>query len=57
MSNDKRVVSGKMDVGGLAAPIWLIGWLFTVGYAHLPLSRAVLALVLWPYYLGIAVGR
>ncbi len=48
---------GKLDVGGLAGPVWLIGWLFTVGYVHLTLSRAVLALVLWPYYLGSALGR
>lgn len=34
-------------------PIWLIGWLFTIGYLHLPFfGKGVLALLIWPYYLG-----
>jgi hypothetical protein len=33
-------------------PLWFIGWLFTIGYVHLPFWKAVLALVIWPYYLG-----
>jgi hypothetical protein len=32
--------------------IWLIGWLFTIGYLHLPFWKAVLALIIWPYSLG-----
>lgn len=34
-------------------PIWLIGWLFTIGFAELTLWKAVLALAIWPYYLGV----
>ena len=34
-------------------PIWLIGWLFTIGYVHFPFFwKGVLALIIWPYYLG-----
>jgi hypothetical protein len=33
--------------------IWLIGWLFTIGYLHLPFWRGVLALIIWPYFLGV----
>ena len=36
--------------------LWLIGWLFTLGYLHLPFWRAVLGLIIWPYYLGVAVA-
>lgn len=36
-------------------PIWLIGWLFTIGYVNLPFWKAVLALIIWPYYMGVAV--
>jgi hypothetical protein len=57
MSDDKKVVFGKIDAGGLALPFWMIGWLFTVGYLHLPTARAILGLVLWPYYLGSFLGK
>jgi len=32
---------------------WIAAWLFTVGFLHLGFWRAVLAIVLWPYYLGL----
>jgi hypothetical protein len=32
--------------------LWFAGWLFTIGYVHLSFWRAVLAILLWPYYLG-----
>ncbi len=33
--------------------IWLIGWLFTIGFLHLSFGKGLLALALWPYYLGL----
>ena len=33
--------------------LWAFGWLFTIGYLHLPFWKGVLALLLWPYYLGL----
>jgi hypothetical protein len=36
-------------LGGL----WFVGWLFTIGYLQLGLARGALALLLWPYYLGV----
>jgi hypothetical protein len=35
--------------------IWFIGWMFTIAFAHLSLWTAILGLLLWPYYLGVAV--
>ncbi len=32
--------------------VWFGGWLFTIGYLHLDFGRGLLAIVLWPYYLG-----
>jgi hypothetical protein len=32
--------------------LWFVGWLFTIGYAHLSFWRGALAFLLWPYYLG-----
>jgi hypothetical protein len=56
MSDDKKVIKGKMEIAGLVGPLWFMGWLFTIGFAHLVAGKALLALVLWPYYLGSALG-
>jgi hypothetical protein len=37
--------------------LWFIAWLFTIGYAKLVWWRAAIALVIWPYYLGVAIRR
>lgn len=36
--------------------LWFGAWLFTLGFLHLGFWKGVLALVVWPYYLGVAVG-
>ena len=41
---------------GACGSIWAIGWLFTIGYLHLTFWKAVLALLIWPYFLGTALG-
>ncbi len=42
------IVSHQDSLGGL----WAIGWLFTVGYLRLKFWKGVLAIIVWPYYLG-----
>jgi hypothetical protein len=37
----------------LAGMVWFGGWLFTIGLAQLSFWKAVLALVIWPYFLGV----
>ena len=32
--------------------VWLLGWLFTIGFLRLGFVKAVFALLLWAYYLG-----
>lgn len=32
--------------------LWFAAWLFTIGFLHLTFWKGVLALVIWPYYLG-----
>jgi hypothetical protein len=39
--------------GILAGPIWGMGWLFTIGYLKLAFWKAVLGIIIWPYYLGV----
>lgn len=35
--------------------IWFIGWLFTIGFVHLSFGKGILALIIWPYYLGVTI--
>jgi len=39
----------------LIGPIWFIGWLFTIGYASLVWWQILLAIIVWPYFLGRAL--
>ena len=32
---------------------WFAGWLFTIGYLKLSFWWGVLAVILWPYLLGV----
>jgi hypothetical protein len=34
--------------------VWVAGWLFTLGYLQLAFWKGVLAIFIWPYYLGAA---
>jgi hypothetical protein len=42
------------SVGGL---IWIGGWLFTIGFLKLTFWEGALAVLLWPYYVGVWVSR
>jgi len=49
MSKDKSGIFG----GSLAGTVWFAGWLFTIGLAQLVWWKAILGLVVWPYYLAV----
>ena len=51
--NKQKVI--RVENGGWIGSVWFIGWLFTLGYAGLDLFHALIALVGWPYYLGLAL--
>jgi hypothetical protein len=36
-----------------AGMLWFGGWMFAIGIAQLTFWKAVLALVVWPYFLGV----
>jgi len=42
---------------GFAGVLWIAAWLFTIGFLHLTFWKGVWAIILWPYYLGLAFGR
>lgn len=50
MATDKTV---RVDSG--TGIFWLIGWIFTIAFAKLTFWQAVLGIIIWPYYLGVAV--
>ncbi len=37
----------------LAGMLWFGGWLFTIGLAQLGVGKALLALIIWPYFVGV----
>ena len=45
-----RVVRVEAGLG----MFWFIGWLFTIAFAKLVWWQALLGLVVWPYFLGLA---
>jgi len=32
--------------------LWFVGWLFTIGFLQLGFWKGLLALFVWPYFLG-----
>ena len=55
MDSERRRGGGGGAAAGFGGVIWFAGWLFTIGFANLVWWKIVLALVIWPYYLGLAV--
>ena len=53
MAEEKKHRSGGASAG--AGVFWFIGWLFTIGYANLVWWKIILGIVVWPYFLGVAV--
>jgi len=50
---DKKI---KIEqTGGSGVFFWIAGWLFTIGYLQLSLAKILLAIIIWPYYLGNAL--
>ena len=52
MAESKVKVVNNSIAGGL----WFGGWLFTIGFLKLTFFKGLLAIALWPYYLGDYFG-
>lgn len=46
----------RIEQHTFAGGLWFAGWLFTLGFLHLSFWKGFLALVVWPYYVGVAVS-
>ncbi len=42
----------KIEHHTLSGGAWIAAWLFTIGYLQLSFWHGVLAIIIWPYYLG-----
>jgi len=49
----EKIKIEQNSVGGL---LWVSGWLFTIGFLKLTFWKGVLAVLLWPYYVGVWVS-
>ena len=45
----------KIEQHAASGGFWFAAWLFTIGILDLSFGKAVLAVVVWPYYLGQAL--
>ena len=45
----------RIEQHGFAGSLWLAAWLFTIGFLKLSFWKGVLAILVWPYYLGVAL--
>lgn len=55
-ANCRRTKSSIVLVSRETGTLWFAGWLFTIGVAGLGFWKAALALVVWPYFLGVLVA-
>jgi hypothetical protein len=46
----------KIENHTFTGSLWLMGWLFTIGFLHLAIWKAILAILIWPYYIGVTVN-
>jgi hypothetical protein len=50
----EKISIEQHSFGGL---VWVAGWLFTIGFLKLTFWNGVLAIFVWPYYVGVWVSQ
>lgn len=46
----------KVETQVLSGGVWFAAWLFTIGFLQLSFGKGLLAIAVWPYYLGAFFG-
>ena len=46
----------RIEQHSFLGSLWFAGWLFAIGFLHLTFWKGVLAIVLWPYYIGVTLS-
>lgn len=52
---DKKNKGITVHTGTPSGMLWFAGWLFTISFAQLIWWKAILGLLIWPYYLGSVI--
>ena len=55
MSTETKPKPVHVHSSSAAGAFWTAGWVFTIAFAKLIWWKALLALIIWPWYLGLAV--
>ncbi|HTX90287.1 MAG TPA: hypothetical protein VMC09_03635 [Anaerolineales bacterium] len=55
MSTEEKTKTVKVNNGSAAGAFWTAGWIFTMAFAKLIWWKALLAIIIWPWYLALAV--
>lgn len=50
----EKIIISHQDMFGT---LWFMGWLFTIGFLDLKFWKGVLALFIWPYFIGKKYGK
>jgi hypothetical protein len=43
----------RIDQHSFTGMLWFGAWLFTIGFLQLTFGKGFLAIILWPYYIGV----
>ncbi|MBI5456634.1 hypothetical protein HY969_02740 [Candidatus Kaiserbacteria bacterium] len=43
----------KIENHSFSGGLWCAAWIFTIGYLQLSFWQGVLAIIIWPFYLGV----
>ena len=46
----------KIEHHTLSGGAWIAAWLFTIGFLKLTFWQGVLAIIIWPYYIGTTIA-
>jgi len=49
------MANGKGGAGAAGGAFWFAGWLFTIAFSNLIWWKAILGIIIWPYFLGLTV--
>jgi acyl-coenzyme A synthetase/AMP-(fatty) acid ligase len=55
MTTETKPKTVHVNNGSMAGAFWTAGWMFTIAFAKLIWWKALLGLIVWPWYLALAV--
>jgi hypothetical protein len=55
MAEEKHHHNHGARGAGMAGGFWFAGWLFTWAFCSLAWWKVLLGIIIWPYFLGLAI--